>query len=68
MIAMNLQYFVYCDLCGRNEEIDLTKLPPLGKAIGVSFRCSQCGRQGTTTVNHRSAGRVYPGAKTEKAT
>lgn len=63
MIAMDLQYFVYCDPCKRHVEIDMTKLPPDGKAIGVTFKCSQCGRPGTSSVNARSVSRSVPGRR-----
>jgi hypothetical protein len=63
MIALNLTLHVYCASCDRNVEIDTTKMPPDGKAIGQTFRCRKCGRPGSNIVSHRSANRSYPGAK-----
>lgn len=64
-IAMQLRYTVHCNPCKRIVEVDLAKMPPDDSAIGVKFRCTQCGRLGTVTVSHRSADRTYPGAKRE---
>ncbi|NSZ87591.1 hypothetical protein G6L97_26730 (plasmid) [Agrobacterium tumefaciens] len=66
MIAMTLQMHIYCSHCDRHVEVDMSKFPPEGKAIGATFRCRDCGRPGATTVSHRSANRSYPGAKPVK--
>ena len=63
MLALNLHYSVHCEPCDRIVDIDMTKLPPNGKAIGATFRCSQCGRPGRSIVSHKSANHQYPGAK-----
>lgn len=63
MIALDNQYHVYCARCERVVEIDMTKMPPDGKAIGASFRCSQCGRRGSTIISKRLANFAYPGSK-----
>ncbi|CDZ43208.1 Hypothetical protein NGAL_HAMBI1146_59810 [Neorhizobium galegae bv. officinalis] len=60
MIAMNLRYRVHCEPCDRIVEIDLQNMPPDGNAIGVTFRCSQCGRPGRSIVAPRSAERAVP--------
>ncbi len=60
MIAMRLRYHVHCDPCERVVEIDMTKLPPDGEAIGRTFRCSQCGRPGHSVVSAKSAERCTP--------
>lgn len=57
---MNLQFFVNCEPCEMLEEIDMTTLPPDGKAIGVKFRCNKCGRVAGNIVSHRSARRAVP--------
>lgn len=64
MTALNLTVHVYCSNCDRHVEIDLTKLPPNGKAIGAVFRCGECDRPGAMTVSHKSANRSYPGSRT----
>lgn len=66
MIAMNLSLHIYCARCNRNVEIDMTTMPPEGKATGQTFRCRQCGRLGQNIVSHRSANHSYPGAKPVK--
>ncbi len=63
MLAMNLHYAIHCEPCDRIVDLDMTKLPPDGKAIGVTFRCSQCGKPGRSIVSHKSANHQYPGAK-----
>lgn len=51
MIALRMRVTVYCTPCNRSVELDLTKFPPEGKAIGVKFRCSQCGGLGHSIVS-----------------
>lgn len=60
MIAMNLRYHVHCEACDRFVEIDMTRLPPEGGAIGRTFRCSQCGRPGRSVVSSASADKTVP--------
>lgn len=60
MIALDLIYTVHCDPCERVVEIDLAKMPPEGNAIGLTFRCSQCGKPGQSIVSHRGALRAVP--------
>jgi hypothetical protein len=67
MISMGLQYFVYCEPCEKHVEIDMTKLPPDGNAIGRTFRCRICGRPGTSSVNARSVLRTVPGQRQRNA-
>lgn len=65
MVAMNLLYHVHCDPCGRVVEVDMTKLPPDGNAIGATFRCSECGRPGSSIISHKSAMRSVPGRRSK---
>ena len=60
MIAMKLRYTVHCEPCDRFVDIDMTKLPPDENALGRTFRCSQCGRPGTTIVSPLGALRSVP--------
>ena len=61
MIAMGLRYHVHCERCDRFAEVAMTKLPPDGKALNRTFRCSQCGAEGRSVVSSRSADRAaYP--------
>lgn len=60
MIAMGLRLFVHCTPCDKSVEIDMTRLPPEGKAIGARFRCKDCNRLGTNAVIHKSAYRAVP--------
>jgi hypothetical protein len=60
MIAMNLRYTVHCEPCERFVDIDLAKMPPDGKAIGRTFRCSQCGKPGRSIVSPLGALRSVP--------
>lgn len=54
MVAFDQRLTVYCTPCGRSVEIDMTKLPPDGNAIGRTFRCSQCGEKGRCIVSPKS--------------
>lgn len=63
VVALNLRYTVHCEPCERMVDIDAEKMPPDGPALNVTFRCSQCGRPGRTTVSHKSAEHAYPGSK-----
>ncbi|WP_312405196.1 hypothetical protein [Rhizobium sp.] len=65
-VALNLTLHVYCPRCNRSVEIDMTKMPPEGKAIGQTFRCMECGRPGQNIVSHKSANHSYPGSKRPK--
>lgn len=60
MIAMNLRYHVHCERCERFVELDMTKLPPDGNAIGRTFRCSTCGGPGQSIVSSSSAYKAVP--------
>lgn len=64
-IAMQLRYTVHCIPCDRIVDVDMEKMPPDGPAVGVTFKCSKCGRPGSVTVSHRSADRAYPGSKSK---
>lgn len=67
VIALNLSYHAYCDHCDRHAEIDMTKMPPEGNAIGRSFRCTTCNRLGSVVVSHRSTNRSYSNAKPDRS-
>ena len=54
MIALDMRVTVHCAPCERSVEVDLTKLPPDGNAIGVKFRCSTCGEYGRATMSPAS--------------
>ncbi|MDQ0323987.1 hypothetical protein QO002_006194 [Pararhizobium capsulatum DSM 1112] len=58
MIAMNLQVHVSCGPCNLMVEVDMNKQPPDGKAIGVAFRCGECGRLGGTIISGPAPRRV----------
>ena len=66
MIALNLRYTIYCEPCERAVDLDMTRFPPDGIAIGRTFKCSQCGRKGSSIITHRSADHSYPGSKPYK--
>lgn len=53
MIALGLKVTLHCAECRRWVDLDMTRLPPEGKAIGRTFRCSQCGGVASSIVSLR---------------
>lgn len=53
MIALGLKVTLHCANCNRWVDLDMTKLPPEGKTIGRTFRCSQCGGVASSIVSLR---------------
>ncbi len=60
MIDLELRLRVYCTPCDRVVDIDMTKFPPDGNAIGVRFRCEKCGRIGQNSVTPIAAESCKP--------